>query len=212
VSSSRRAFLKSASLLAASAAATGTACQVQGPKETDASQGAERVKGLDRELLDAAAEAMLPESLGRSGIRAATDAFVGWVDGYAPVAEEMHGYGYSDVRYLPADPAPAWRAQLSALDLLAQRVHRTAFAALAVPARRALIETVLREQTGDRLPAPLRAPHVTLALLSHWCASPDAWNRALGRDVSPLTCRPLDGSIQLPRARSAPVVDSERPS
>ena len=99
-----------------------------------------RATGFDRRTLDALGEVLLPASLGAAGQKGAVDAFVAWVDEYAPVAEEMHGYGYADIRYLPSDPAPGWRAQLEGLDLLARRTRQRAFAELDAEGRRATHE------------------------------------------------------------------------
>jgi hypothetical protein len=191
----RRDFLKTASLLTAAAAA-GTGCEIS-DRDTTTSRGTREV-GFDRGLLDAVASAVLPASLGTAGILAATDRFVAWVDGYEPVAEEMHGYGYSDVRYLPADPAPAWRAQLAALEVLARKTQRRPFAELDLAQRRTVLEASLRPERGERLPSPLSARHVALALLAHWASRPEAWNRALNAQVSPQSCRPLEGAARKP--------------
>ena len=203
---SRRGFLKSASLIAVGASAA-VSCET----ETRASlresnpELAPRATGFDRTRLDALAAAVLPESLGADGRKKAVDEFVSWVDGYDPAAEEMHGYGYADVRYLPADPAPAWRAQLDALETLAKRIHGASFAASTVEQQRGLLQIVLRrERGGDRLPAPLGASHVAIALLSHWASTPGAWDRALGAQVGSLTCRPLEDAKHKP----LPVVES----
>lgn len=204
-SRSRRAFLKTAGVIAgatavgASAAACGSASLGDGTAHDAGNSPAARVKGFARGALDALADVVLPASLGASGKRAATDAFVAWVDGYEPVAEEMHGYGYADVRYLPPDPAPAWRAQLDGLDTLAQRTTGRAFASLDVAARTSVLEAALRrERGGDRLPAPLGASHIAVALLSHWASSPGAWDLALGAQVAPSTCRALGDVIRKP--------------
>lgn len=201
---SRRSFLKTAGALTAGVAAVGTAatgCAVKDPTASNATgqdNGAERVRGFDRVLLDAVATAVLPASLGAPGIRAATEAFVAWADGYEPVAEEMHGYGYADIRYLPADPSPAWRAQLTALDLLAHKHGTEGFATLPMAQRQELLRAVLRDQRGDRLPAPLDANHIAIALLAHWSAGPDAWDTALGARVSPGICRTLGDATRKP--------------
>jgi hypothetical protein len=195
--SARRDFLKSAGLITVGAATLGpVACDAP-----DAAPGAattDRPLGFDRPLLDALAVAVLPESLGAAGITRATEAFVQWVDGYEPVAEEMHGYGYSDIRYLPADPAPAWRAQLQGLDLLARKSGQKGFAELTTAQRRDVLTAVLRGVRGDRLPSPLAAQHIALALLAHWSSRPDAWNLALGVQVSPATCRVLADAPRKP--------------
>jgi hypothetical protein len=196
----RRGFLKSASLLAVGASSA-IACDAEtraSLREKDPGL-APRPTGFDRARLDALAAAVLPESLGTNGRQQAVEAFVGWVDGYDPAAEEMHGYGYADVRYLPADPAPAWRAQLDALDVLSRRIHQAPFPSLDVEKARLLLHTVLRrERVGDRLPAPLGASHIAIALLSHWTSSPAAWDRALGVQVGTMTCRPLDDANRKP--------------
>lgn len=200
---SRRGFLKVAGVLAAGAAAGATACERAGApaaQSAPATTDAPRAIGFHRPTLDALAEVVLPGELGTTGRTRAVDAFVQWVDGYAPVAEEMHGYGYADVRYLPPDPAPAWKAQLEGLDLLARRARRAPFAALAVDARRALVTDALSTLPGDHLPAPLAAPHVALALLSHWAASPGAWDLAYGARITPLTCRSLRDTSEKPRS------------
>lgn len=188
---SRRSFFKTAGAIASGVAATTVACA---PDETPTT----RPTGFDRELLDPLAEVVLPAELGTGGRKAAVDAFVAWVDGYDPVAEEMHGYGYSDIRYLPPDPAPAWRAQLQGLDTLAQRSRGSRFVALDVAGRSAVLATVLGNERGGRLPAPLDARHVAVALLAHWASTPGAWNLALGADVSPGACRPLDAATRKP--------------
>jgi hypothetical protein len=196
--SARRQFLKTAGVLAVGTAAVGSAaCDVKEPATVDESSPA-RMRGFDRSLLDALAATVLPASLGAPGVRAATDRFVTWVDGYDPVAEEMHGYGYADIRYLPADPAPAWRAQLDALDAVSRKSQRVSFARASGEQRRIVLEAVLRNEGGERLPAPLGARHVALALLAHWSASPEAWNLALGAQVSPGTCRILDDAVRAP--------------
>lgn len=201
---SRRSFLKTAGALTAGVATVGTAatgCAVKDPTASNATgleSATERVRGFDRVLLDALASAVLPSALGAAGIRAATDAFVAWADSYEPVAEEMHGYGYADIRYLPADPSPAWRAQLTALNVLAHKHGTIGFATLPVPQRQELLRAVLRDQRGDRLPAPLDASHVAVALLAHWSSGPDAWDAALGARVSPGVCRTLGEATRKP--------------
>lgn len=194
----RRQFLKTAGVLAVgTATVAGTACDVKEPAKLDEPAAARRI-GFDRSLLDALAATVLPASLGAVEVRAATDRFVRWADGYEPVAEEMHGYGYADVRYLPPDPSPAWRAQLAALDMLSRKTHHVSFASAKPEQRTAVLEVALRGERGDRLPAPLNAQHIALAVLAHWSASPNAWNLAYGARISPLTCRSLDEATRAP--------------
>lgn len=207
--SSRRTFLKTAGALGAGVATIGTAaaCAVKDPDARNATlqdAGVERMRGFDATLLEALAQAVLPASLGASAIRAATAAFVEWADGYEPVAEEMHGYGYADIRYLPPDPSPAWRAQLAALDLLARKQGVSGFALLSVPQRQEVLRAALRTHTGDRIPAPLEADHIAVAVLAHWSSSPTAWDTALGAQVAPGICRTLADTTRKPLPLAAP--------
>lgn len=190
----RRTFLKTAGAIASGVAASTVGCA---PATERAAEPAAST-GIDGAVLEPLAEAILPGELGPEGRRKAVDAFTTWVNNYEPVAQEMVGYGYSDIRYLPADPAPAWRAQLAALDLLAQKSRRASFASLDVEGRRAVVEMALSSERGTRLPDPLSARHIALALLAHWASSPGAWNMALGVDVSPGACRPLDAATRKP--------------
>jgi hypothetical protein len=134
--------------------------------------------GRPRALLDAVAEAVLPSVLGAAGLRGAVTQFVAWADGFEPVAQEMLGYGYAEVRYLPADPVPGWIAQLDALDRRAGKRGAT-FVALPVADRRAVIEHAL-------------------ALLSHWASSSDGWDLALEHRVQRDRCRSLATTRDLP--------------
>lgn len=195
-SADRRGFLKVAGALAATAAVSGCKFESRVPgtasgSASDRIPGSERLTGFDQGLLTAIGTAVLPAELGEQGQQAAIKAFVAWADGYDPVAEEMHGYGYSDIRYLPADPSPAWRAQLTALDLLARRSRQKPFGQLTLDARRELLTIALNGVPGDRLPDPLSAPHVALALMSHWAGSADAHDLALGAKVQSGNCRVL---------------------
>ena len=190
----RRDFLQSASVLVAAAAcAPGT-----DRAKPEAGTRPARVSSIRGPQLTALGETVLPTTLGAPGVRAAIDAFVAWCDGYEPVAEEMHGYGYADVRYLPSDPVPAWSAQLEGLEVLAQRVHHGSFATLAIKDRQTLVAMATRGVRGDRLPSPLAAGHVAVALMAHWASSPDAWDRAFGTKVSPTTCRMLNDATRKP--------------
>jgi hypothetical protein len=203
----RRAFLKAAGVLAAGAAAAG--CDT--PRASGDAPGASsaapnaatsgvrtRDVGFDRATLAALGEVVLPTELGAAGQAKVVSDFVGWVAGYEPVAEEMHGYGYAEIRYLPPDPAPGWRAQLEGLDLLARRSRGRPFAGLPLASRRALVETALARVPSDRLPAPIAAPHVALALLAHWASGPAAWDLAVGARIAPRSCRPLADAPRRP--------------
>lgn len=201
----RRAFLKTAGVLAVGTATTAAACDTPASGDTPSPLPHSSL-GLDQPLLGALAATVLPASLGPAAQRSAMMRFVAWAAGYTPVAEEMHGYGYADIRYLPPDPVPAWSAQLSALDMLSKKSQRVGFVQATAPQRTAVLEAALRGIDLTRLPAPLEAPHVAVALLAHWASSPAAWNLALGAEVTPLSCRPLEAALQAP----APLVSRPR--
>jgi Gluconate 2-dehydrogenase subunit 3 len=194
----RRTFLKVAAGALAASTAAGCSLESHPPETGPAAADLERETGFDRTLLDAVGEVILPAELGSKGRDVAIGAFVAWADGYEPVAEEMHGYGYADIRYLPPDPAPAWRAQLAALDLLARKSTQRPFARLDVTARRGLLTTALKGHGSDRLPAPLDATHIAIALLAHWASSPDAADLAWGAMVTPSSCRVLSDANTKP--------------
>lgn len=198
-SASRRGFLKVAGAVAATAAAATVGCAPDSEAETRSSTpGATRATGFNRPLLDALGEVMLPASLGAAGRSAAIDDFVAWVDGYDPVAEEMHGYGYAEIRYLPADPAPGWRAQLAGLDVLARKMHQRPFVELDSAARQAVVSAALAPARDVNLGDPLGASHIAVALVSHWTGTPAAKDLAMGMQVGTGTCRPLDAALRKP--------------
>lgn len=153
---------------------------------------------LDERLLGALADVVLPGELGADGRARAVADFREWLAGYEPAAEEMHGYGDAEITYLPADPAPGWNAQLAALDLVARKKHKRAFAELGVPERGAIVRSQLGRVRGERMPATLAAPHVAIALLSHWCASAGANDLAYGMKIGRETCRVLGDAPRKP--------------
>jgi hypothetical protein len=204
----RRTFLRTAGTIAAGAAVAGCDAPREGSPGT--ASGARpagdrsRDPAFDGPTLAAVGEVVLPGELGDAGRARAVDDFVAWVAGYQPVAEEMHGYGYAEIRYLPPDPAPGWRAQLEGLDLLAQRSRGARFAALPMTERRVLVESALASTEGDLVPSPIAAGHVALALLAHWASSPAAWDLAYGARIGASTCRPLGDSPRRPLPLASP--------
>ena len=185
----RRQFLKGA---AAIAATTAVGCSIE-PLARPPSGGA-----LDERMLGALAAVVLPAELGPDGRTRAVAEFREWLAGYEPAAEEMHGYGDAEIIYLPADPGPGWAAQLAALELVARKKHKRGFAELGEAERAAVVRSQLARFRGDRMPAPLAAPHVALALLSHWCASPGANDLCYGARIGRETCRVLADAPRKP--------------
>jgi hypothetical protein len=189
----RRTFLSQA---AASMAAFTVAGDVSGPSQTGPA-GASRA--LDAPLLAALGETILPESLGAAGRARAVRAFREWIAAYAPVSEEMHGYGYAEIRYTAADPAPGWNAQLQGMDLLARKQFGAGLASLKPDQRDTLVRAQLAGARNGRIPAsPLAAPHVAIALLAHWADSSEATDLAYGVRIGKDNCRPLADSPRKP--------------
>lgn len=182
MSQDRRTFLKRTGA-ALSAAAVGGALPADAAARSSAGQEA----GLDRDILGALAEVVLPTELDTVAREEAVADFIAWAEGYEPVAELNHGYGTSQIRYGPPDPVPAWAAQLRALDLEAHRRDLGPFARLDTATRRALLESQPLDD-GPAMPNPLRTEHVAVALMAHWFRSPAAVDSAYGRRIAERSC------------------------
>jgi hypothetical protein len=196
MSQDRRTFLKT-STAALSVAAVG-ACSSGPPGQGEDALGP---RHLDAALLRAVAVLALPSELGDAGREQAVQGFERWAAAYEAVPELNHGYGTSEIRYGPADPVPAWAAQLRALDLESWKRNHRAFAKLDRPAADALLRRHLGDP-GPGVPSPLRADHVAVALLSWWLSTPEATDRCYGVRISPQTCRGIDNAPSEPEALS----------
>ncbi len=195
MTSNRRSFLKAATATAAAAAGLAAACTTERTGNSASTPGA----ALDGPLLDATAEAVLPPELGPTGRSAAVAAFRTWVSGYEPAAEEMHGYGDQEIKYLPAHPAPQWNAQLQQMDALARKKGGKGFAQLDPLAREDIVRAQLaRLKGGDHMPGVLGAPHVALALLSHWADSSAATDFVYGVAIGKDSCRTIATVTSVP--------------
>ena len=152
----------------------------------------------DGEVLHALGAAILPSELGVAGTAAAVDAFQHWIAGYRERAELLHGYGTSALAYAGPTPATRWAAQLDALQKAARRDESHSFAALTIEQRRALVQSALAKLTITGMPPVGGAPHVAVALLSHWYGSSDATDRCYRASIGKQQCRPLSTSARAP--------------
>jgi hypothetical protein len=152
----------------------------------------------DPRTLHALGEAILPSELGREGTRAAVTDFQRWIAGYRENAELLHGYGTSALERSGPTPATRWAAQLEALDAKARREGARSFAALGLGRRREMVRAELAALKADRIPPVGTAPHVALALLAHWYATPDAVDRCYEAHIGPQSCRPIAASPRKP--------------
>ncbi len=186
----RRAFLKSSGAVAAAAIAV--------PSTAIAQPAA-----LDPPLLEAVAQATLPEEIGAAGVQEALRDFVRWLDGFQPVAELNHPYLSSDrIPYGPPDPAPMWNSQLEALDLLARRRHQQGFADLPIPLRRELLAGELDRLApqGEMPAAPAAAAHVAVGLLARYASRPGTADLAYRARIRARSCRSLASGAERPPA------------
>src|SRR5437764_15378013 len=121
-----------------------------------------------RELTPAAIAALhdiaptvLPTTLGDNGARQVADKFVAWVRGYREGVALTHGYGHPRLQKSGPSPAPAYLAQLSALDHEA-RAKGGAFSTLDLDTRRGLLDAAIAAAGVRGLPAPPMGQHVAV--------------------------------------------------
>jgi hypothetical protein len=188
---SRRTFVQS---VATTVPLLGAACS-----SLDSAGAAAGGAALDRATLGAMAESVLPSELQPDGIDQTVAAFLAWLESYDPVAEADHGYGTGELAYLPADPAPAWAAQLAALDLEARKRTGRAFAELPADARRDLLERHLVREQGTGFPVPHEAGHVAIGLMAWFYATPAATDLCYRARIGKETCRDLGGVVEQPQ-------------
>lgn len=211
--SDRRDFLKKAAATAAlgiSAAKAAEASPTEtatGEEAANPSAGASRIApqtaAAPGETLRAVAGAVLPTTdLDADGLERVVSEFEAWIEGFQPVAELPHSYlsrGLAEIRYGPPHPGPRWSSQIEALELEAQRRHRSTFAALAIEQQRALIEGQLERDEIGRLPDPARARHVAIGLLAFFYDSAAATDLCYRAAIGRFRCRGLSNAGQRPR-------------
>lgn len=190
---SRRRFLSQAAALPAAALLAGrpaTAQVAAAPSAIDAKSP----------TLRALADVVLPTSeLTERDLERVLGRFARWVDGIEPVAELDHPYLSTDeIAYGPPDPRPAWRAQLDALELLAQRRLAAAYAALGRVERERLLREQLPRELPRAMPHPTAAPHVAIALLAWFYASDQANDLCYRARIGRHECRGLPSAAARP--------------
>jgi hypothetical protein len=153
--------------------------------------------------LMAMAEVVLPSALSRGDREAAVDRFASWVRNYKEGADRGHGYG--DSRLSPptgASPAARYPAQFAALDDAARSRGGTTFAALALPERRAVVESALSTpQFVNALPARPTGANLVADFMGMYFQSADATDLAYQRAIMRDTCRGLPGSEKEPEKK-----------
>ena len=143
-------------------------------------------------------EAILPTELGTAGMATHVDRFQRWIAGFRENTELVHGYGTSALERAGPTPATRWARQLETLDASARRRHATSFADLPLEQRRELVRDELTAMKAERIGAIGRAPHVALALLAHFYATPEANDLCYEAKIGKQTCRPLAACSRQP--------------
>jgi hypothetical protein len=161
---------------------------------------------LDAAVVAGLASAVLPSELGDAGFARVGREFSQWIGGYRAGVEVVHPYGSTELRTTGESPLNRWRDQLAALDQQARQQHQRGFTALTAEQRRDLVNAALAGDRTNRLPEPLDANHVALALVAWYFASPDAINRCYNAQIDRNQCRPL---VNAPR-QPLPLRDGRR--
>lgn len=192
---SRRSFVAWSSALAAALGLRGRVAEAatsSGPaNDVDLRNATLPAPPLDEAMVAALAAAVLPSELGEAGATGAARRFTRWLAGYRARAEVLHPYGSPDITRLPPSPAAAWQRQLSALDVAARRAHGAGLSSLGVQQRQALVRAALVGTKLSRMPDPLAAPHVAVALMSHFFASSEGTDLCYRAQIRKGECRPL---------------------
>jgi hypothetical protein len=200
---SRRTFV---SWLSGLGAALGFGVRARPGDAKALTPAAEQGPTLDSVMVTRLAEVVLPGELGDVGFSRVSRAFTQWVAAYRKGVELVHPYGSANIRLTGESPAGRWRAQLAALDGDARKKHRRGFAALTRQQRRELVTVTLAGERINRMPDPLDANHVALALVAWYFATPDATDLCYKARIGPNQCRPL---VNAPR-QPLPLLDGRR--
>lgn len=194
---SRRSFVSWLSGLGAAIGAGLRPKHALATTPTDSLVG-EQATTLDATTVAKLAEAVLPSELGDAGFVRVSRAFTQWVGAYRQGAELNHPYGSAVIRQTGESPLNRWRTQLSALDHDARAKHQRGFNALTAEQRKALVTAAIANEQANRMPDPLNANHVALALVAWYFASPDAVDLCYQSRIGKHQCRPLVNAPRQP--------------
>jgi hypothetical protein len=153
---------------------------------------------LDIAVLTKLGDVILPSELRADGIARVSRGFATWIAKYRKGAELVHPYGSPSIAYTGDSPASRWRQQLDALQRAAHDRHHRAFTALTRDQREEIIRAALANERLDRLPDPLSANHVAVALMAYYFGSPEATDLCYRAKIGKNQCRPLAHSSREP--------------
>jgi len=174
------------------------------PTRTPPASDAPQVPALDAAVLAKLGDVVLPSELGADGVARVSRAFATWTANYRQDAELVHPYGSPNIRYTGESPAPRWREQLGALERAARERHNRAFTALTREQRDELVRAALATERLDRLPDPLGANHVAVALMAYYFGSAEATDLCYRVKIGKNQCRPLVHSAREPLPLATP--------
>ena len=192
--SSRRTFV---GWLSGLGAALGIGVRAR-PAQANPREPTQQNSSLDGAMVRSVADVVLPSELGADGITRVSRAFSQWIGGYRPGVELVHPYGSAELRQTGESPIGRWRTQLSSLERNAREKHQRAFAALTRDQRRDLVRQALADDRLNRLPDPLQANHVAMAMLAWYFATPEAVDLCYSAQIGRNQCRPLVHSSRQP--------------
>ncbi|MDQ8165644.1 MAG: hypothetical protein P3A28_07800 [Gemmatimonadota bacterium] len=208
MSPSRRIFVR---IAAAAAAALGalpfvsSRARGQGgrgspaPGQAPGSAAAQGASRLNVSALLSLAYVVLPAELGAARVERATTAFARWIGSYRAGEETLHPYGSERLGATAPSPVAKWAEQLAALNADSLAAHGAPFSEQSLANRTALVQAALAKvPLGPRMPSPISAPHVAVALLAHFAESAEGVNLAYSRTIDPKQCRPLAASPNIP--------------
>lgn len=156
---------------------------------------AQSAPALNTATLGAIAEVVLPSVLTARERADAVTAFVGWVAGYRAGADAGHGYGNARLRRTASSPASAYPDQLAALEAAAKAEGAASLSALAIDARRRVIEAALTTPTRvTQLPSRPNGAHVVADFMGQFFHGQTGYNLAYRAAINREDCRGLDGS------------------
>lgn len=144
------------------------------------------------------APVVLPASLGRRAIGLVTDRFLERLRGYRAGVVMEHGYGHPDVHRTADSPAPRYIDQLAALERAAQQQGQ-AFDRLQADAKRALIETALRDARIESFPGLPDGRHVVSDLMAFYFESSEANDYCYRAQIGQEKRRSIDAVAVRPR-------------
>lgn len=150
-------------------------------------------------MLREIAAAVLPQSLGRARSDEIAAGFVRWIRNYREGAELPSGYGFTQLRRAPANPAKNYSRQLQAL----QAGGHKPFAQLDAETQRRLIEASLQGAKIEDVPSRPNGKNVAADLMSYFFFSSQGHDYLYQAAIRVEDCRGLPSSPRRPAREDA---------